>query len=322
MAKQVSKRFAWVIKDFSSLQCDKCYSVPVMIGDCKWRLCAFPKGRNDNYLCLYLDVVDFDSLPSGWRRYVKFRLNIVKQVVGEQSVIKETHGWYDQKHLGWGFSDMLDLTKLHDEKERFLVNGELMIVADVEVLQVIGTSEEPEEAYEPLTKMKKLDDGAEFSDSLNQTQQVKESIEVNGFQVLPSQVEYVSRVFERHPDMAVEFLARNLHLRKICMNFLLGLIETMCQSLEELSNEDLVESDIALTYLRNAGFKVHWLEKKLDILKEKKEEEQSGLARIHEIEENLTILERKRAELDALADEEHKELKATRSALSFDDIVC
>lgn len=106
------------------------------------------------------------------------------------------------------------------------------------------------------------------------------------------------------------------------MNFLLSLIETMCQSLEELSNEDLVEADIALTYLRDAGFKVDWLEKKLEQLKEKKEEEQSGLARLHEIEENLMILKQKWSDLDALAEKEKAELSVTRTALSFDDFVC
>ncbi|XP_019101938.1 PREDICTED: kinesin-related protein 4-like [Camelina sativa] len=156
---------------------------------------------------------------------------------------------------------------------------------------------------------------------LMEIQPVKETMDINGFEVVSSKVESVRRIFERHPDIAVEFRAKNQHLRNACMNFLLSLIETMCQSLEELSNEDLVESDIALTYLRDAGFEVDWLEKKLDQLKEKKEEEQSGLARLHEIEENLMILEKKWAELDALADKEKKELKATRSALSFDDLV-
>ncbi|XP_019100408.1 PREDICTED: MATH domain and coiled-coil domain-containing protein At3g58440-like [Camelina sativa] len=156
---------------------------------------------------------------------------------------------------------------------------------------------------------------------LMEIQPGKETMDINGFEVVSSKVESVRRIFERHPDIAVEFRAKNQHLRNACMNFLLSLIETMCQSLEELSNEDLVESDIALTYLRDAGFKVDWLEKKLDQLKEKKEEEQSGLARLHEIEENLMNLEKKWAELDALADKEKKELKSTRSALSFDDLV-
>ncbi|XP_023638962.1 MATH domain and coiled-coil domain-containing protein At3g58440 [Capsella rubella] len=157
---------------------------------------------------------------------------------------------------------------------------------------------------------------------LMEIQPVKETMDINGFEVVSSKVESVRRIFENHPDIAVEFRVKNQHLRNACMNFLLSLIETMCQSLEELSNEDLVEADIALTYLRDAGFKVDWLEKKLDQVKEKKEEEQSGLARLHEIEENLMILKQKWSDLDALAEKEKTELSATRSALSFDDLVC
>ncbi|EFH54480.1 hypothetical protein ARALYDRAFT_486292 [Arabidopsis lyrata subsp. lyrata] len=156
---------------------------------------------------------------------------------------------------------------------------------------------------------------------LMEIQQVQETVDINGFEVVSSKVESVRRIFERHPDIAVEFRGKNQHLRNACMNFLLSLIETMCQSLEELSNEDLVEADIALTYLRDAGFKVDWLEKKLDQLKEKKEEEMSGLARLHEIEENLVILKQKWSDLDALAEKEKAELSATRAAMSFDDFV-
>ncbi|XP_024014639.1 MATH domain and coiled-coil domain-containing protein At3g58410 isoform X2 [Eutrema salsugineum] len=134
-------------------------------------------------------------------------------------------------------------------------------------------------------------------------------MDVNGFEV-----ESVRRIFERHPDIAVEFRAKNQRLKKECMNFLLGLIETLCQSLDELSNEDLVEVDIALTYLKDAGFSVGWLEEKLDQLKENKEKERSGLARLQEIEENLM-------KLNALAELEKSELSATRIALSFDDLV-
>lgn len=85
------------------------------------------------------------------------------------------HLWFDQKKLSFGSSTNVPLTKLLDEKEGFQVDGELMIVAEVEVHQVVGTydcSEESEEAYESF-------------DILNETQ---EYIDVNGFQVLPSQV--------------------------------------------------------------------------------------------------------------------------------------
>ncbi|CAL9245920.1 unnamed protein product [Arabidopsis halleri] len=311
MAKQVGKRFAWVIKDFSSLQSERVYSVSFVIGDCKWRLCAYPKGRNINkYLSLFLEVVDFESLPSGWSRYVKMRLTVVKQ--------KRIAGLMRRTWSGV-FQQCFPLPNLRTRMIGFsIVNGELMIVANVEVVEVIGTLDESES----LSKMK-LDDGEKSSDSLNQTKQVKESIDVNGFQVLPSQVENVRSIFERHPDIAVEFRAKNQHLRKACVNFLLSLIETMCQSLEleELSNEDLVEADIALTYVKDAGFKVDWLEKKLEEVKEKKEKEQSDMAQLQEMEDNLLKLKQNCSNLDALVEKKKDELSVTRSPLSFDDVV-
>ncbi|KFK39699.1 hypothetical protein AALP_AA3G277400 [Arabis alpina] len=166
-------------------------------------------------------------------------------------------------------------------------------------------------------KSEKVD--AEPKNLLNEASSVKETMDVHGFQVLPSQVESVRRIFENHPDVATEFRGKNQHLRKACMNFLLSLIETVCQSLEELSTEDLVEADVALTYLKDAGFKVDWLEKKLEQVIEKKQKEESGLAKLKETEENLLKLKLKCAELDALAEQQKAELSATRTPLTFDD---
>ncbi|KAG2324801.1 hypothetical protein Bca4012_039303 [Brassica carinata] len=145
--------------------------------------------------------------------------------------------------------------------------------------------------------------------------------DVNGFHVLPSQVESVKRLFKRHPDIAVGFRSKNQLLRNSCMNSLLSLIETLCQPLEDLSNEDLVGADIALTYVKDLGFSVDWLEKKLDQVKEKKKKELSGSAMLQETEESLLKLKRKCAELEALAEEQKAELSATRTPLSFDDVV-
>ncbi|CAH8256664.1 unnamed protein product [Arabidopsis lyrata] len=129
---------------------------------------------------------------------------------------------------------------------------------------------------------------------------VEENMIVNGFHVLPSQV-------CRHPDIAVGFRAKSQHLRTTYMNFLLSLFETLCKSLQELTNEDLVDADISLTYLKYVSFKVDWLEKKLEQVKEKKEKEQSALAKLQE--------------LDAQVEEQKAELSVTRTPLSFDDIV-
>ncbi|EOA23339.1 hypothetical protein CARUB_v10019412mg [Capsella rubella] len=260
MANGVDKKFCWEIKNFSSLNSERSYSVPVLIGDSRWRLCAFPKGYRADYFSLYLEVADFQSLPSGWRRYVKLRMTIQNQRSLQLSVQEETQRWFDQSAPGWGFEEMIPLTKLNAIDGGFLVNGRVMIVAEVEVLQVVGTLDETEESVHSN------------DDLLIKTQEVKESIDVNGFQVLPSQK---------------NFQVKNQHLRKTFMNFLVNVIETLCQSLQELSIEDLVEVDIALTYLKDSGFKVDWLEKKLDQVKEKKEKEQSGLVILQGIEQQL-----------------------------------
>lgn len=103
---------------------------------------------------------------------------------------------------------------------------------------------------------------------------------------------------------------------------------SMCQSLQELSNEDLFDADIALKYVKDVGFKVDWLEKNLEQVKEKKEKELSGLAMLQETEEKLLKQKQKCAEMEALANEmeaivneQKAELSVTRTPLSFDDVV-
>ncbi|WZZ17861.1 hypothetical protein YC2023_110950 [Brassica napus] len=233
------KKFAWLIKNFSSLPSDKLYSAPVLISGFYWDLFTYPKGyKGGDSLVVSLAVTDGQSLPYEWARYVKFRLTIVNQLSHELSIHRETRIWFDQKAPGWGLSGMLPFAKLHDKDGGFLVNDELKIVAELEALEVIGT----------------LDESKDLLDKTSSS--VNESIDVNGFQVLPSQVESVRGIFERHPDLAAKFRAKNQHLRTACMNFLLSLSEMLHKSLQELSNEDLVEADVALTYLKNAGFKV------------------------------------------------------------------
>ncbi|KAG7561302.1 TRAF-like, partial [Arabidopsis thaliana x Arabidopsis arenosa] len=194
-----------------------------------------------------------------------------------------------------------------------------------------------EEGSSPLKKIKRNDDRVESNDSVNKTQQLKETMDVNGFQVLPSQDMYtygfyfthpfqlqekfVSRIFEKYPDIAVGFHAKNQHLRTACMNVLLSLIETLCQSPQELSNEDMVEADNALTYVKDAGFKVDWLEKKLEEVKEKKVVGQTGETRIQELEEEMLNIMCKWSDMKAVLEKEKTKVLAARAPLTLDDFV-
>ncbi|KFK35047.1 hypothetical protein AALP_AA5G227600 [Arabis alpina] len=327
MENQVDNKFTWVIKNFSNLQSHVFSSDQFVIGGCNWRILAYPKGFNKNgFFSLFLEVADYKSLPSGWRRQARYLLTIVNQNSDTNSKRNESNKCFDNKTPGWGMSAMLPLNKLHEKDGGFLVNNELKIVAEVEVFEVIGkldVFEETEVVNQPLKKIKLDVDCVDPSIVLHKEHSlVMESIDVNGFQVLPSQVDFVRRIFAKHPNIALEVRPKNQHLRKACMNFMLSLIETLCQSLQDLSNEDLVEADFALTYLKDAGFKLDWLEKKLVQVKQMKKEEQISETRLQEVEKELEEFKQKCFDMEALLENEKAKLFAARGAsLTLDDVV-
>ncbi|ESQ30833.1 hypothetical protein EUTSA_v10011998mg, partial [Eutrema salsugineum] len=259
MGNQPDKKFTWVIKNFSSLQSEKIYSDQFVVGGCKWRLLAFPKGNDKaNHFSLYLVVADYNILPIGWRRHVKASFTIVNQFSDKLSQLGETQPWFDRKSPDWGFTEMIALTELKARKG-FLVNDELIIVVKVYVLEVVG----------------KLDVSEESSP-------VIETIDVKGFQV-----ESVNRLFERHQDIASKLRPKNPFMKTAYMNLLLGLTRTMCQSPQEVSKDDIAEQYAALAYLKEAGFKLDWLEKKLDKVKEKKEKEEALKEKCSDLEAQM-----------------------------------
>ncbi|OAP19174.1 hypothetical protein AXX17_AT1G32030 [Arabidopsis thaliana] len=270
MEEQYEKKITWTIKNFSSLPSKEIYSDYFIVGDSKWRLLAYPKGNGygiNKSLSLLLDVADSESLPDGWKRHIKYRLTVVNQK-SEKLSKQKGQPWFAQKLPSLGLQSMLPLNELLDVNGGFMVNGEVKIVAEVCVLEVVGKS-----------------------DVLVETLLVHESIDINGFQVLPSQVESVNSLFEDHPDIASNFRLENPLLRTQYMNSLLHLTEILCQSPQKLSNVDLVNAYSTLSYVTKAGFKLDWLEKKL---------KEIGETRVQDIEEELKDMKQKCADMEAL----------------------
>ncbi|CAH8305954.1 unnamed protein product [Eruca vesicaria subsp. sativa] len=267
MGNEAEKKFTWVIKNFSSLESKSVHSDIFVVGRCKWRLGAFPRGVDNDSSCLslYLFVSNHNFLPSGWRRHAKFSFTVVNQIPGEVSQLRETQYWFDEKNSIWGFPSMIHLFDLNASNSGFLVNDELKIIAEVDVLEVVG----------------ELDIQVVTTDI----------VDINGFQVLASQVEAVNSLFKKHPNIASNVRAENPHLRTTYMNVLLGLTKILCKSSKELSNSDLSEAYSALGFVIKAGFKLDWLE---EALKEACE------IRIQEIEGKLNDLTEQRAGMDAL----------------------
>ncbi|KAG2324809.1 hypothetical protein Bca4012_039311 [Brassica carinata] len=137
---------------------------------------------------------------------------------------------------------MLSLDVIYAKDSGFLVNGKLKTVVEIDILEIIG------------------------------------KVDINGFLLLSSQVEIVSRMFEKHPETASEVYSDNPSLKTGYMNLLLGLIEMLCQSPNKLRMDDLDDVNDALVSLTDAGFKLDWLEEKLDqvsIMKKKAKDRDS-----------------------------------------------
>ncbi|KAG7561317.1 MATH/TRAF domain, partial [Arabidopsis thaliana x Arabidopsis arenosa] len=298
MGKKFNKKITWTIKDFSSLPADIIYSDPFVVDGCNWCLTAYPKGYNFiGYLSLYLEVADNGALPFGWRRRARYTLTIVNQNSEKNFQPTEAKEWFDDS-TRWGCPSIIPLNEINAKDSGFLINGELKIVAEIDILEVIGD--------------------VDVSEGISV---VKETIDVNGFQLLPSQATSVSHMFERHPAIASEFRPKNPSLRTGYMSLLLSLIETLSQSPQELSKDDLCDVYIALGYMTDAGFKLDWLEKKLFEVAQKKEDDEAGETRLRELEEELKDMKLKCSKMEALVEEEKAKVSAAKAPLSFDDVV-
>ncbi|XP_019085811.1 PREDICTED: MATH domain and coiled-coil domain-containing protein At3g58260 [Camelina sativa] len=294
MGKQVDNTFTWVIKNVSTMQAHKSSRYKqFVVGGCKWRLIA---STEFNDLSVSLEVPIRESLPSGWRRHAKITLTLVNQLSQKFSRQQETQQWFDQNNPRFSFPPILDLKVFADKYGGFLVNDGIMIVAAVDVLEVIGSLDEPEKS---------------------------QSMDVKGFQVLPSQVKSVNCLFERHPDIASKFSIKNKSLKTAYMNVLLSLSETLHQSPKEISKDDLSDAKTTLAYMKNVGFKVDWLENKLDELFKK--EKEAGVIRMQKIEEEFKDLKQKCSSLEALLKKEKADVLAARTPSSFfvtdDDLI-
>ncbi|ESQ46909.1 hypothetical protein EUTSA_v100280581mg, partial [Eutrema salsugineum] len=90
---------------------------------------------------------------------------------------------------------------------------------------------------------------------------------------------------------------------------------------QELTDDDLDEASVAVSYVAKGGLKVDWLEEKLEEVKERKKKVNNGKARLQKMEEELQKLTQKCLDLIALVDKEKEDVAAANVSLSFDDVV-
>uniref|UniRef100_M4CKG3 MATH domain-containing protein n=1 Tax=Brassica campestris TaxID=3711 RepID=M4CKG3_BRACM len=103
-------------------------------------------------------------------------------------------------------------------------------------------------------------EGGDVSNKKNKNK----TVDINGFQVLASQVTKVRKIFTAHPDIALDFKPTIQEVKTAYMNVLLRVIKTLHKPPKSLSETRLSKASSELSELMKVGFKLDWLRLKLD----------------------------------------------------------
>ncbi|XP_010457379.1 PREDICTED: MATH domain and coiled-coil domain-containing protein At2g42460-like [Camelina sativa] len=206
-------------------------------GGCEWCIIVDTKRYpgNDN-LSLLLSVPNPESLRRGWKRRARYFFVILNHSGKElyRSYYDGRSRLFCAEARHWGFEGVLPPTELLD-----LENNKITIQVFVEVDEAVHQGQSTE----------------------------NELLEYHGVQVLASQAHSAFLVRGQHPGFDVDFAPKYPELRAVYFTLLVSLIETlMSKSPQSLSLAELTNAQSQLTELTKAGFKLDFLESKLEEL--------------------------------------------------------
>ncbi|XP_023640423.1 MATH domain and coiled-coil domain-containing protein At2g42465 [Capsella rubella] len=310
MGTHFRKALTLTVTNFSQKTCP-INSPPFPSGGCDWILKVYPKGNgDDNYLSLFLSPDDPKSLGLNWKRKANFYFVLLNQSGRELHRTPEIGDqWFCADALSWGFPQTLPRRKLVDKI--FMENDRFSIEIYIKVSEVV----EGYHMFPASFTNKLLRSCLEYPDKTD-----KETVDVNGFQVLSSQVTSVRKVFEDHPDIAVDIRSKNQVVKTEYMNVLLRVMETMGKPSENMSETELSNAHSELTELTEVGFKVEWLKTKLEEVTVEWKKANADGGRIQQLEEHVKNLELTVSDLKAeLEKEKAKSTSDAATVLSLQD---
>ncbi|KAG2325543.1 hypothetical protein Bca4012_040059 [Brassica carinata] len=147
------------------------------------------------------------------------------------------------------------------------------------------------------------------------------TVEINGFRVYYSEVEFVRRIFERHPETASNLRPKNQLVKNAYMNTLLDLIDITCLAPQELTEEELVDAENTLLDLVGEGFELDWLKKKLEELCVKKKKMETRGDRMRELDRMIVEQRQRLLALEVELKNEENEAVSDSARLGFEDVV-
>ncbi|CAA7047342.1 unnamed protein product [Microthlaspi erraticum] len=225
-------------------------------GGCEWFVRVHPKWGDG--LSLKLCVANPESLRLGWKRRASFSFVLLDQSSKELYRTPEWYNLFCAQISTWGFF----FPRKNVQEKVCLEKNKLIFKVEVKVVEVV-------------------DEGDVTGN---------ETFNVNGFQVLGSQVDSVLRLFKQHPDIAINFRPNSQLMKTTYMNLLLSLIETLNKPPHSLSVTELSNAHSELIDLTNVGFKLDWLGTKFDEVSLERKKENGDVSRVQELEEHIKKL--------------------------------
>ncbi|CAN6903249.1 unnamed protein product [Brassica oleracea] len=278
---------SWVIDNFSEKN-DEIRTANFSISGCEWCVCVHPKGASGSvHLCLYLHVVNPDSLSLGWKRRASYCFVLLNQSGKElfRSPEESRCTLFCSEILSWGYYKTLPLSKL--QEKGFLKKNKLTIKIHIKVLEVVHQGKSTE----------------------------NEMLDYGGFQIPASQLALLTKnVIIHDPNFAVDIEPENQAVNTKYRN-LLRIVETLSKPPQSLSLAQLCNAQSELTALEEAGFKLDWLNSKIEELSvECKKEPLSDGSRVRQLEDRVNNVELTLSDLKAELDRE--KIKSAAAAAS------
>ncbi|KAK9273909.1 hypothetical protein L1049_018721 [Liquidambar formosana] len=130
------------IQNFSAqLDTSYHYSNVFIVGERKWYLLVYPKGYSSatgEALSLYLELVDWGSLPSKRKLYAEYKFRI-KDQVHMNHYERTGKNWFSASS-DWGYSNFITLSDLNQASKGFIKNDALIVEGEITVMSMIKVS--------------------------------------------------------------------------------------------------------------------------------------------------------------------------------------
>ncbi|KAH0913657.1 hypothetical protein HID58_036978, partial [Brassica napus] len=260
---QMEHTLSWVIENFSEKN-DVIRTADFSISGCEWCVCVHPKGTaGSDHLCLYLHVVNTDSLSLGWKRRASYCFVLLNQSGKElfRSAEDSRCTLFCSEILSWGYNKTLPLSKL--QEKGFLKKNKLTIKIYIKVLEVVHQGKSTE----------------------------NEMLDYRGFQIPASQIVLLNKNVPYDPNHSVDFEPENQAVKTKYRN-LLRIVETLSKPPQSLSLAQLCKAQSEVNALEEAGFKLDWLNSKIEELSlECKKEPLSDGSRVRQLEDRVNNVE-------------------------------